>query len=434
MSTPATHKIVVAGGNFGGVGAVHHLLQRTIPSLKRIDASTAYHITLVTPNTQFFFKIASPRALINPTLIPESKIVRPLKDAFAKYQSADLTLLHGVVSSTDAADQKLIVRLNGETGETQELHYDSLLIATGTTSESPLWTLHNDETLTWTALKSMHSILPSVKSVLIAGGGPVGVETAGEIAHAYPSCKVKLLSGRERLLHHLSQTTSARAQQHLERNLNVEVIHSLRIESVTPDQASSTYSKSEATQPTTVTLSDGTTQTVDLYISATGAKPNTSFLPQDWLDDSKRIIMRDAFFRVRGGQGDDSQVKNVYALGDVVSGSSNTSLELDEMIPSVCSSIAVDLAKRLSSSAAPQQSPTWLEALLDRVTGNKRAQLPKQIESKPWKDTGIIPVGPKLGTGQLNGYTLPSWFVVMAKSKTFLVPMVEPMLAGSKWK
>ncbi|KAA8573513.1 hypothetical protein EYC84_005098 [Monilinia fructicola] len=156
-SNSNSHKVVILGGNFGGVNAVHHLLRQTLPQLHQLDQSKSYHVTLVTPNTSFFFKIASPRALINSTLIPHEKVFRPLSEAFSKYDSSQFELLQGVASALDPAQQRTVtVSIDGDTGTTQQLHYDSLIISTGTTSKSPLWTLHNDQSLTEKALNSLH--------------------------------------------------------------------------------------------------------------------------------------------------------------------------------------------------------------------------------------------------------------------------------------
>lgn len=418
MSTP--HEIVVLGGNFGGVNVVHYLLKVSIPSLQKLDPSKTFHITLVTPNTDLFFKIGSPRALINEKLIPESKVLRPLSEGFSKYKPEQLTLTQALATSHDSLNRTVtITPIGSET--TKSLHYDSLFITTGTTSASPLWTIHSDPSLTSTAYKSIHATLPTIKSVLIGGGGPVGIETAGEIASAFPSVRITLLSGSSRLLTGCLPVLGPRAQTYLENIAKVEVIHNLRVE------------QSETSNgATTITLSDGSTKTADLYIDATGGKANTGFLKADWLDATKRVLTRDAYFRVKGNGSDD--VEGVYVLGDVTAGSVNTAIELDAQVPTVASAFAVDFAKKvIGVNAGEKKNNGLLGSVLSLVFG-KKAGAPSLVEFKPMKDTILVPIGPGGGVGLMMGWKLPSFLVGMLKGKNFLLELVDPMLSGDKWK
>ncbi|TVY48409.1 Oxidoreductase [Lachnellula occidentalis] len=418
MSAP--HEIVVLGGNFAGVGLVHYLFKITIPSLQKLDPAKTFHITLVTPNTDLFFKIGSPRALINDKLMPESKILRPLSEGLSKYKPEQFTLTQALATSLDASKRTVtIAPVGSET--TTELPYDSLFISTGTTSTSPLWTFHADQSLTSAALKSMHASLPTAKTVLIAGGGAVGIETAGEIAHFFPGIKISLLSGAARLLPNNPPAIGPRAQSYLETHAKVEVIHKLRVEGSNVSETG-----------TTVTLSDGSTKTADLYIDATGGKANTGFLKADWLDGTKRVLTRDAYFRVKGNGSDD--VEGVYVLGDVTADSANTAMVLDAQTPTVASAFAVDFARKvIGVEAGEKNNPGLLGGLLGMVFG-KKAGPPSLVEFKPMKDTMLVPVGPDGGVGLIMGWRFPSFLVAKIKGKNYLLEMFEPLLTGDKWK
>jgi NADH dehydrogenase FAD-containing subunit len=410
------HEIIVLGGNMGGVNVVHNLLRSTIPTLKRLDPSKSYHVTLVTPNTDFFFKIGSPRALINATALPYSKLFRPLSEAFSQYDASQFNLLQGVASSLDASKRTVTVTTGTEE---KQIQYDSLIISTGTTSKSPLWTLHNDQSLTTKALESMHTELPKAKTVVVAGGGAVGVETAGEISAAHPSCKVTLLSGSHRVLDRVKEATSIRAQDYLEKVVHVEVVHNVRVDSVSGEH------------PVTLKLSDGSTREVDLYIDATGGKANSEFLPKSWLDETGRVITRDVYFRVKGNGTDD--VKQVYVMGDIVAGSSNAALELDPMVTTLCSSLAVDVASSLEGAKKEEPSPGLIGSLFAKFFGGAGGY-PKQLEFKPLKDTIVVPIGPSGGVGQIMGWRMPSLMVYMGKGRSYLIELIEPTITGSKWK
>ncbi|TVY57076.1 Oxidoreductase ptaL [Lachnellula suecica] len=419
MATAATpYEIVIIGANFAGLGVAHYLIRKTIPELQKLDESKSFHITVVTPNTDMFFKIAAPRVLLNATAIPESKVLRPLSEGLSKYKPEQLTLTQARATGHDAAKRTVTITPVGSEAS-KDLHYDSLFIATGTTSASPLWTLHADQSLTSTAFKSLHAALPTAKTVYIAGGGAVGLETAGEIATTYPNAKVTLLSGGTSLLPRISPAVGARAESYVKSNSVAELVHNLRV-------VSSDTSKS----PNTVTLSDGSTREVDLCIDATGGKANSQFLQADWLDETGRVLTRDAYFRVKGNGSDD--VEGVYVVGDIVAGSNNTAIEVDAMVPTAASAFAVDFARKVIGVSAEPAKSGLLASLFGMFAG-KKAGPPSLVEYKPMKDTILVPIGPGGGVGQLMGWKVPSFFVGKLKGQKFLMELVEPALSGDKW-
>ena len=413
---PETCEIVILGGNLGGTSIAHYLLKHTIPLLERRDKTVSYHITLVTPNTHLFFKVAAPRAFINSTLIPQEKIWLPLKDGFKKYNAEKFTILQGVAKDLDVSSKTVVVSPTSEGATTQKLQYHSLFISTGTTSASPLWTLYPDQSLTKKAFSSFHEKLPKAKTILISGGGTVGVESAGEIASEFKNAKITLISGGTRVLPRILPATSVRAQTYLEKIHGVEVIHNVRAVSNTAGTDGSS---------TVVTLSDGTTKTVDLYIDATGGVPNTQFLPPSWLDESQRVITMDNYFRVRGSSEESADARDVYVLGDIVAGSDGTLMQLDFMIPVAASSLAVDIA-------GGGKAPGILGGLKQMIF-SKGNDLPVQKEFKPMTATLMVPIGREGGVGQILGWQAPSFLVKLVKGNSYLLPMFEPILSGSKW-
>ncbi|KAF2729697.1 hypothetical protein EJ04DRAFT_63107 [Polyplosphaeria fusca] len=294
-----THEIVILGGNFAGLEVVHHLFRQTLPLLKPLPKSPSYHVTLVSPSTQYYFKVGAPRAIVKPNAFPQNLLLSSIPDALAQYGPA-CQFLQGKAVALEAAQR--IVSVETSTGETKPLPYNSLFICTGTTSASPLWSIHADHTITEAAVASMHSQLPKTKSVLIAGAGAVGVETAGEIAHNYPNAKVTLVGS---VLPRLKPATQSKAKKLLA-EARVEMVDAL-------------VKGTEQTAPnsTTVQLGNGEARTVEMFIDARGAhKINSDFLPGAWLDKTGRVNTRDAYFRVKG-----EDAGNTYVVGDIVAGS-----------------------------------------------------------------------------------------------------------------
>ena len=340
------------------------------------------------------------------------------------------------------ADNKTVIVTRGST--TTELPYSSLVVATGTTSNSALWTLHGEHEISIQAFKDLNAALPSAKTVLIAGGGPAGVETAGEVAQLHPKAKTTLLSGGARLLPRLKPATSADAQKRLEA-MGVEVIHNAKV--------SSSKLLEGSAFATDLSFDNGASRSVDIYIDATGGKPNASFLPPSWLTADGKVDTDAKTCR-------STKVSNVYAVGDVGSYSPGGYLAGRDGVPVACSSIAIDIAAahQASSSGAVTQkttskrmdSPTtstnlgfmrrvfsvlysWVFFFLTARATDDRPAVPKQKYYKWLPDSQFVPIGSKQGVGQVMGWRLPSFVVTKVKSQTFMIEKFPGLTGGADY-
>ena len=64
---------------------------------------------------------------------------------------------------------------------------------------------------------------------------------------------------------------------------------------------------------------------------------------------------------------------------------------------------------------------------------SKGNDLPVQKEFKPMTATLMVPIGREGGVGQILGWQAPSFLVKLVKGNSYLLPMFEPILSGSKW-
>ena len=85
--------------------------------------------------------------------------------------------------------------------------------------------------------------------------------------------------------------------------MGVKVVHGVQV----------TSHHSEGTKDVVV-LSNGETKTVDVYIEAVGDKPNSSFVPQDWVSEKGQIKTDAQTLRL-----DVPGVTGVYVYGTVAS-------------------------------------------------------------------------------------------------------------------
>ena len=404
--TTKPYEIVILGGNLGGVNVAHYLFRHTIPSLKKLDSSKEYRLTIVSPSTHFYWKIGAPRALINKELIPLDTIFRPIKEAFSGYAN-QFNFVQGLATSVAAADRTVTVKKSDGSSET--IVFNSLIISTGTTSNSALWTLQGDHVISQEALDKMHTVLPEANTILVAGGGAVGVETAGEISTAYPKAKVALLSGASKLLERAPVAATGQKAEDRLKDASVEVVHNLRVQSQEDGPG----------KQVKVVLSDGSERLVDLYIDATGGKPNTDYVPADWLNEKKLVKVDTDTLRVQGVNSN-----GVYALGDAASYSNQTYMFVDAAVAPLCSSLGVDITKSLGKEEKENQSSGWWAWLFGSTSPLE------QKTFQPVKGTMLVPTGRKGGVGSLFGFQLPSIMVHIIKGKTFFMEMVPKMMQG----
>lgn len=193
--------IVVVGANIAGINTAHYLLKHTVPALEADQPSNTYKVTLISPSTHFFWKIGAPRTLASPDLIPFSKIFKPIEDGFKEYPADHFSLVIGSAVGLDEGSQTLTIQ-NAQSSSKSTINYTALVLATGTTSTSPLWTLHGSHETSVAAMRELHTSLPKASTILIAGGGPAGVETAGPYLLDHPS-KISTNTLRRRNRHAL---------------------------------------------------------------------------------------------------------------------------------------------------------------------------------------------------------------------------------------
>jgi apoptosis-inducing factor 2 len=287
--------------------------------------------------------------------------------------------------------------------ESLHIHFRQLYTNRGNfVQASPLWTLHGDHKITLAALQDMRTRLSSAKSILIAGGGPVGVETAGEIASLYKDKEITFLSGTTRLLPRLQSDKAGNGAQRQLASLAVKTLHNVRV----------TSSKATEGNKVRLALSDGTTRTVDIFIDATGGVPNTSFLPAAWLDDTKRVATDISTLRTTKAPA------GVYAIGDAASYTKGSVADASWAAPALGYSIWSDL-----HAAATKDGR--LKAV--GMAGLKEKKY-KQFE----KDMQIVPVGPKGGVGVIFGWSVPSFLVRSLKAKTFMLEKAAGLAEGSE--
>ncbi|KAL6718426.1 hypothetical protein ACLMJK_004515 [Lecanora helva] len=389
----STHNIVVLGSSYAGIGVAHGVL-KALPGLKS-STKKDYKVTMISNSTHFWWSVGAPRAMLKPYPKDNMDSFLPVVKGFETYAPGLYEFVHAEITGVETESREVVYKLkdNAEhvASDAKKLHFDTLVIATGSTGESPLYALQGSHLPTLNAYKDVQTRLPSAKSVVVIGGGAAGVETAGELGELHgtktsSSKDITILSGGERLLPALRPSIGKRAQEILE-GFGVKVEHNLRLKN----------SKTTADGQTAITFDDGSTRTVDLLLVATGRKPASSSLPASILTSDGRVTV-DEYQRI-------PNIDSAYACGDVTTSSQNPGgiIHLQTAIPTTAGNIIAELG------------------------GKGKGKVFKPMTTK---ETQFVPVGSNGGVGAMFGWWAPSFLIKQVKSKNFMFPKAQQTLEG----
>lgn len=288
--------------------------------------------------------------------------------------------------------------------------------ATGASTLSPLLGLNEDEDALRKSWEEVRKVLSSAKDIVIAGGGPTGVEVAGELGEhlngragwlasklAKPSVKITLVTSGAGILPALRPSIQKTAEQYLAK-VGVTILKKTSVLSISPLGGGVEPSQSSRV---TVEASNGSLLEADLYIPATGTKPNTSFLSPDLLQDDGRISTNPATLRV------DAAGPLVYAIGDASSYARPAVHNILSAIPILGSNVKRDL--RLDAGLTESEVGT------------------DKFFVEDTRETQLVPIGKNKGVGAAMGWQLPSWAVWMIKGRDYWLWTTGKLWSGQQW-
>jgi NADH dehydrogenase FAD-containing subunit len=410
-----TRNIVFLGASYAGISATHYFLKHVYPSLP-ISATIKYKVILINASPKWYMRHASPRAIASTELMPKEKILLDIEPGFTQYGDK-VQFMVGKATSWDPEKRVLFVCRPDSVKEIP-VSYHALVLTTGSKSASPIWSSYgNGHDEIEAALAEVNAQIKNAKSIVIAGGGPAGVETAGEIAQylngtpgwfqkkpANPKAEILLLTSSDKLLPSLRPAIAKQAEHKLNR-LGVEVKYNTKVlkastiaDSNNDDLNNDDSNNKTKTKTTKLTLSNGSELFTDLYLPALGSTPLTAYIPSHLLDPQSRLLTNESTLRVTPSAG-----PLVYALGDITSFTHGGIPEIISEIPVLASNMKRDLlaTHKQGFGAKPQ--------------GKDRIYEPENRELQ------VVPVGRGGGVGAAYGWRLPSWAVWLIKARDFMV-------------
>ena len=379
--------VVVIGGSSAGLGVSHGLL-RQVPNVR---------VTLINPSNEFYFNLASPRIIAKPNSLSSSKYLYSITDAFNSYPKASFNFIKGMVTGINTENQTVAVSKDASSLSTPPVPFDYLVIASGSTTPAsigksglkvPFKTGGFEDVST--AIREAQEAIKCARSVIVGGGGPLGVEVAAELIEvACPKKEVTLISATDLLLPGAKESVRTTAETLLTRK-GVEVIKSTQIEQVDQDPISKKW---------VIRLSNGEILTADAYISATGLLPNNQFIPPSFLN-AQGWVNVDEFFQMKEGK---TSKSNMYAIGDITSHPYRLLSRIPKQVETVLANMKTSITKQ--------------GALVSYSAEAQRRMM-------------VVPVGDCAGTGQFGNWTLPGLIVWYFKGKDFLTYKAPAYLMG----
>ena len=349
-----TQKIVIVGGGYIGAELAQSLDDKA-------------DVTLIEPRSHFVHAPAMIRAVVDPALLDRALI------------PYDALLERGRVLRARAAS----VDGSGVTLEDgQHIPASQIVIATGSGNATPFKPAGDDVEAFRAENARVYAQLRAATSVAIVGGGAVGTELAGEIAHAMPDKRITLISGQPRLIPDKPARLGTALARKLEQ-AGVELILGQRandLESMTTPHAG------------LLRLSDGSTRNFDLIFPALGARAQSDLLqdlPGVRIGAAGRVKV-DPWLRP-------STYPNVFAAGDVA-----------------------DPGDAMTIVATSRQLPWLKKTLLGLGDGTPVEQLKRY---KPWGERApiLVPLGPQRGNSYLGLFTAGDLVTRMIKGKDLFI-------------
>ncbi|XP_031280321.1 apoptosis-inducing factor homolog B-like [Pistacia vera] len=260
-------RMVVIGGGLAG-----SLVAKTL--------QYSADVTLIDPKEYFEITWANLRTMVEPSFGERTVI-----------NHRDYLINGRIITSTatNITENEVV------TADGHFIPYDYLVIATGHVEHVP-----KTRTERLNHYQKENQQIKSAKSILIVGGGPSGVELAGEIAVDYPDKKVTLVHKGSRLLEFIGPKAADKALNWL-RSHRVEV------------KLGQSVDLNDFSDEGTYVTSAGETIQADCHFLCIGIPLGSSWLRETVLKDNldnRGRLMVDENLRVKGH-------KNIFTIGDI---------------------------------------------------------------------------------------------------------------------
>jgi apoptosis-inducing factor 2 len=329
--------------------------------------------------------------------------------------SKTATRVHGEALAVDPAARTVRVRTDAGGAEVA-VPYDLLVIATGCTYPFPSKPAADDSATAKAQLVGVAAAIRAASVITVVGGGPTGIETAGELKNDFPDKAVHLVHSGATLIsgeanRFVSPVLRERVLANL-RGLGVQVHLNARVALPAADAL-----PAGVTSPTPgvligklpLTVTGGPAIESQVTLRATGGTPNNAAFRVGLASavDSKGFLRMGRFLQVEG-------FPNIFALGDIA-GTPETK--------------SAGLSGRMQAPAVAKNVIAAARALGAGRTIDTAALTPYMLQSKGMM---FVLTGRRGGVGQFGNSIFGNWTLATVKGGNMMVGMSTGNLGYSK--
>ncbi|RTE83208.1 hypothetical protein BHE90_002196 [Fusarium euwallaceae] len=372
---------VILGAGLTGLPLAHCVL-------KHYSTKHDLKVILISRSDEFYWNIATPRAAI-PGQFTDDQIFFSIPKVFSKYPSQRFEFVLGKVEIWDPDENSVTV--NQSDGQTRVLHYDTILVATGSDYVDNMpWKLVGTSQETHSSLAKLRDAVDKAKSIVVGGGGPTGVEFAGELGHEYAKTGKKqvtlVVTDKLPLESKNLEATRQAAMKELEK-LNVKIITNTRVTNTTHEAGGGSTLE--------LTKTDGTRRMLeaDLFVPTWGVTFNTYFAPSSLLESNGRLKVTSSLRAPGYG--------NVFLAGDAANADSYAATIREPQVRY----LATAIGQYLAGAKVQKYSPETKVGL-------------------------AASVGPSRGVGQMGNFNMWSFLVWYFKARHMCTNVAAEYAAG----
>ncbi|KAI7833998.1 hypothetical protein BX661DRAFT_176449 [Kickxella alabastrina] len=398
--------VVIVGGSYAGATAAKQLAglaKGNYPNLK---------VTLIDKSTHYFHAVGFPKALINEDYASECFL--PFSSLFDPKSNHEF--VHSKLSAIKDAHH---VQVEGG----REIYFDYLILATGSQSPGPINPVATNKADGLEEIARLRDGILESNTVMVVGGGAVGVEIAGFLAEAYPAKKVTLVHSGSRLLPmNFRESIGTGAVTKL-KQLGVAVILNERIE-IPEDPEYAAQVKGQVLRG-----SSGTEYQTDVLIKAIGLRINSDFLaPLELAATTKlRAAGPVPFIRVLPTlQLAEPLFPNIFVAGDANDLPMSAKYAFKAEMQG---GTAAGNVKRMVEAGFDQE---FAHATAVSAKAAADVIVPSLSKWSDMVDAIIVPIGSQMGVIQVTKITfgcsgIANFIVRQLKSKDFMLWMRKPL-------
>jgi pyruvate/2-oxoglutarate dehydrogenase complex dihydrolipoamide dehydrogenase (E3) component len=279
-------------------------------------------------------------------------------------------------------DRKAPAPFNSDT-----ISLEAGVISTGSKYSIPMRPMSSKLKEAQEGLQKMQKEVAKAEHILIVGGGPVGLEFAGEVKHIHPTKNVTLVEMQERLLPPYRAPLGKSLEKQLkELGVDVRMNTGLDLKKEHFDSAQKLVDEKMK-----IKLSDDSVVETDFLFIASGGSPNTDCIPDDALDNGKprRVDVDVKTLRLKHA----TLGKTWFALGDV-------------------NNLPVQKTHVNTVADAP--------VVAAQVTGLLNGKGSSKTHREPY-DVMMIPIGPTKGASQIIYPVVEQWVTSLVKGKGLFI-------------